>query len=1241
MSNWFKRVGIPFCTTALLFLLFSFSQLSAQENSGENAETPSAEEEDLLPVKPEIKVTPVFPDSEEGLIYIEGEDAVSTNFSTSAVYNYGASAFRSLQLIQQNAPYGGRPYYAEYAFYAEEAGDYYFWYGGTPSGPKEDVYPSYASPFRYTLDDQTPVPVYRENLAVVQAYTPSYYWMQVGKVSLTQGVHKIRIEVPEKRRFDGQYYFFLDSFFFLREDLIDKELEKVPARFPRDRMNRSIDNPFQSVSYYEDVIRENPGNKNAYIVLSMIYSLLGDYINAIKNLNSAVNLDSKDPYPLLLMAKNRIWNGEVTAGLNLYQQLLVLAPDNPSYWAEAGKVAAWTGMYRESLDFFNKGLKRFPDDLNLKVNLGLTYLWMSRSKEADQTFLEAEKSTRGDHERTMELGNTHSLSGYPAFAAEIYKNEISDSPEFLETYLALEQAYRNSGERDRADNVIKLIYDTFEESEEFFSYMDVYEEKVRMKEGILDGYRQALKENPDNISLRQELAQTYFWNGLREEAVDESLRVLINKMYLVFRDFDTKAEGLLTLRDELSYLGGRFNRIFTAYSDAGKELDSAYSTYMKALKASEKKPDDQELAKTLDSQSVLYSRAFNNAVLWTDRLAEQERILEDFSQEWNDLAAEEVREEVVFQQLLGESEWSWDRNFTQQELREVQRDEPLLSQYILGRLALIEGRKDEAARYLNSPVFKADPPGRYALFQTWLWQGNRDKQISLWETEADVLTLYRQHLFDQEALSWDETSEEGGYYIPSAEDIASLTKILSDRSRKFSGDLQKLLSLEESIEKALDSKLNRQIYNLEQETYLLRYELGNYYLDMDENIKASGQFYRVLAMDPWNISANYKLGVVSQRYGNWSRAMDQYKKVYYQNSNYENAAHYYNQLARANADNIHISSQNITDPSVISYRSNVEYASLINNRLGWGFTYQLDVDRQYKAFNGQDPSSYKLHTLAFNVPVSFPEWNLTVTPLGGFYLSNDYFNEDAGSGTVDISDYIDARNVEALAGAGIAWEYDFLNTDLSYRYELEEDSLFADRNLTRSHTFELTASTYFPLATKDFWGPVATRTYGSLQFLQGEGDGPSNRISQFLQELSVGYVVSQKPFIRLTANGIFNYENGEDPDVIDYYTPENVMEAKGGLRGTMSFHNAAYTENLEMSLWGSGGGYWTDQEDTASPALKLEGQFSVYYVKNDMTLYMMMGANGTFDEGISAAAQYWELSATLGCRVNVPSLLIP
>jgi len=1218
-----------------IIILINLTALYGQESSSmtpDRATDPDAS-----------RLSPVFPDAEKGLIYVEGESAVSTNFSTSPVYNYGASGFKSLQLIQQNASYGGQAYFAEYAFYVEEEGDYAFWYGGTPAGPKDTVYPSFSSPFRYILDKDEPVSVYRENIAVNSAYTPAYYWMEVRTVHLTHGVHRIRFEVSEKRRYDGQFYFFLDAFFFLRQDRMEDSLTLVPDVFPRNRLDRSIDNPFRSFSYYDKIIKEHPGNKNAYIMLSMVYSLAGDYINALKNLNKAVSLDPNDPYPLLLTAKNRIWNGEISEGIAVYRQLLTLAPDNSSYWAEAGKVAAWTGNYRASIDFFTRGLKIFPENLNLKVNLGLTYLWMSRLDDAENIFKDAENSTTGNHAEAMDLGNIHKLNGYPQYAVNIYKKELVESPEHLDTYLNLEESFRQLGETKKADEVIKKIYDSFEQTPALSRFMNVYEEKKSMKDGILQDYLDALAKQPDNIPLRQLLSQTYFWNGLKEEAVDQSLKILVNKLYISMREFDDKSVEILSFMDELSLYRQKYQQIEEAYLKGIKDLTSSKSDYEKAKGAADKKPDDETLKARLEEASSKYAESYKINSLWSYRMGELDKKKMDLEEMWSPLLEKETEDEKVFRQLLGDSGWSWDRLFNQKELRQVQHSEPFLTGYVLSRLALFSGKPEEAARILGSDVFREDSQALYGRYEAYLWGMDEENRKKIWSDNRESLTLYRSSLTDLEGSTWAE-DESHFSTLPPIEQTNALIEELTLRSRTMKTEIEDQNRLANDVLNALDRKLVRQIYYYEKDTYLLRYSLGEYYLDMGKNLEATGQFERVLAMDPTNISANYKLGIVSQRYGDWFRAMKQYKKVYYQNPDYENASYYYNQLARQNADAVSLDMQNITDTTRIKYLGTFNYQTKVNTWLGWGMTYHLDMNRKYRVFNPEIPNQYKLHTIGINTPLFIKDWNFTITPVAGFYAWNDYFgvsSSDPGFGTSvpTPQDLGSVLNLEPLLGVSLGWKKSFLDTSLSYKYRVEEESVFTDRTLARSHFFSAAASTYFPLDTLFDWGPVTTRTYGQMDFLSDKSGGSRNFKGQIIQEGSIGYVMNRVPLVRLTVNGILNFENGSDSDITDYYLPQGVLEAKGGLRGTVNFHKPDYSEALELSLYGSAGGYWMNllKQENRTQSLKMEGMFSLYYVKETMTLFLNIGGNGTIDENNNLS--FWEFSTLIGARINVPSLL--
>ena len=65
---------------------------------------------------------------------------------------------------------------------------------------------------------------------------------------------------------------------------------------------------------------------------------------------------------------------------------MALAPDDRAGWDEAGKVAAWSGLYADAFGFYQGGLAVFPDDPSLTVNYALAKLWGGAVNEAEALF---------------------------------------------------------------------------------------------------------------------------------------------------------------------------------------------------------------------------------------------------------------------------------------------------------------------------------------------------------------------------------------------------------------------------------------------------------------------------------------------------------------------------------------------------------------------------------------------------------------------------------------------------------------------------------------------------------------------------------------------------------------------------------------------------------------------------------------------------------------------------------------
>ncbi len=1188
-------------------------------------------------------LTPVFARTNPGLVFVEGEAAVSTNFAGEPVSNYGCSGFRSLQLNRTTGQQGGAAFFAEYVFYVPSDGMYQFWYGGTPPGPQDDLLPSYSSPFSYILDNGERVNVYRENITVVEGYTPSYYWNRVNEIELTKGTHRIRVEVSEKRGFDGKYYFYLDSLVFLNPENFD--FENIPSVFPQNTDDTSINSYFLTLNEYDAYISAHPDDKGIYLEVSLVYSLLGDYQNALKNLNKAMALDSSDPEPVILSAKNRLWKGDVKESLALYERALNIAPEDAALWSEAGKVAAWTANYYKAIDFFTRGLALFPEDLNLKVNLGLTYLWMSSSEEAERILDEALAQSLTDTDSLAELGKIEEANGYAEYAREVYTTAIESHPEYLEFYLLLQQSYLSSGMKEESDRIGSLVESTFVRSPELESELEIYVQKLRMRDDVINGYLEKLKEDPGNLMLRQELAQTYFWNGLKKEAIEQIRYVLTTYSYRAASEFSRRNADLIQLSVEV-YSLLELLKGFSSYAQGVRQrLSSAASAMSKAASASAKEPEAPLLKQDYDNKAGEYAGAVDDlrdAVelfeSWVTELDSYESLIEE-------LSGKEVADEEAFSAAVSASGWAWNIEEDMRELESVMPFEPELASYMLAWLYRQDGRYQDAAAILFSekgqPV-STDSGMHFLLYDNLMRFGDENARLGLYQSDAQMfLSEYpsaeniESRYLTLASMSLQESSGSGVYYEGLEEEADELVTILGEQLGMLSSSLRSNERFDRLVNRIIQGRLKRAAYYLQSDTYLIRYELGDYYLDEGENKKASEQFRYVIAVDPWNISATYKLGVVEQRYGNWYEAMKYYKKVYLQDSAYENTAYYYNQLARSHADKFGSSVQLVASPSEITLLGELRYQSELNSVFGINAGYKLDQERLYRAYGENSQASFQVHSIDAGLSFSFIDIGLKVTPWGGvnadsLYYSTDYvFSEES---FVSFSEFFQTLSVYPVYGAKLSWDYNFLGLDLEWRYIIEPDTFYPDRNAVYKNDITAAADTWFDLDGSDILGPLTTRTYGRLQFMD---DG--NVKGQIMQDVNLGITLLSSPILKFFTGALFNYENSFDATVTDYYAPSNVIETKGILRAVLTAPSADWSQAFEGALWGSAGGYWSGagSSDVAS-SFKAEGGAALTWVKNGTSYYLNLGTMGTFSGGENT---YWEMSVLLGSNVAMPQLL--
>ncbi len=1197
------------------------------------------------PVSPNKKITAVLPKTNPDIIFVEGEDALSTNFNRQPILNYSCSGYRTLQLNKKADPPEGSSYFADYVFYAEKDGTYELWYGGTPPGNKNELLPSYASPFKLTIDKLYESDIYRENMHVVGNYAPAYYWNYVKDVDLSAGEHRLRIEVPFRRGYDNKYFFYIDNFFLVRKEKGAPVLSgKLPRVFPKDLNDRSIDHPFKSIEDYQILIRDNPENYGNYVEISMVYSLIGDYLSALKNLRKALLLQPDDPDIELLIAKNLIWKGSFDDGLAEYRDLLEIVPEKLDYWAEAGKVAAWIGQYDESVSFYKDGLKQFPGNLNLLANLGITYLWNSDEVNARKVFKQVKLLVGDDEKQYKNLAAIYLINGYPDKAVETYLEAIDKHPEYLELYFLLEKAYTHSGQRDKIPALQKKIADTFIKTPEVEKAIQNFNNKQKMREGVLKEYETDLANDPDNLRLRKTLAEMYFWNGYKKEAIREYLNILTNYRYRNLRATRKDMSRFFEILDKSYTLYNFLKKMPEYISHSRKELSSAYSAYNDAVTKKSKLLKEKGDKITADEKNALTQQIETTGDALASLITAKESFVEKYknimSQYTDDkeylkrMMDEEKSKTEAFKKLTEGSKWKWDRSSTLDELETVKKDGLVLADYDLGVIYQFEGELKLAQENLSPFENNRKVKGAaFALFQTDLWMGKNKESLLMYDQNKEAIESaadYVPDLVDYVHLLSTKDDDILGFLT---DDPAGNIKSILKEYTSFNNGLQKSeRDVGETIKKIhsfLKARMIQNFYNLAENTYGLRNELGDFFQTQKEYPEAIAQYRQVLAIEPWNISAKYKLAKVYDRNGNWAKAQKLYKEVYNEDPVFGNVTAFYNRLARDHADHLTFTGTAFSDSSQQYFTGETQYKKGINGIFGYTIDYTVK-NTVYPVFTTiPDPSDQNsptslLQSLSLGLQVT--PGKVSLTPSAGISLLS---NLVTSTGSVE---YEAEKNPRALLSAFLP--YPFAGVDL----EVVTGPFIFDAGYEYNWFDETFQPGYGPAVSYqegsgsvqvDFGfikKPViqdTTFSFSGYSCLAGDG----NTLYGLSSQISNNFTLLEKPEMQMGITGSFSWDSATDESE-QYWTPNDELNT-GCAVDLSAVFNGADDQSLADALR-IYAGYYSDS-DGKGISLDISNKFTV--TNKDFSGYLKVSGSvkGNFD--------YWSFTVELGADAGLPELL--
>jgi hypothetical protein len=839
------------------------------------------------------------------------------------------------------------------------------------------------------------------------------------------------------------------------------------------------------------------------------------------------------------------------------------------------------------------------------------------------------------------------------------------------------------GKKSDAESVRKAIGDAFVPSPELSAALDSFQQKEGLKEQVLAEDEARLTENPDNLVLRQTLAQSYFWNGLKDKAVNEYRHIIANYAYAAVADMETRSSQLLRLLDEgyafqdyytrapsmirqaqdaMSAQSSRLAQATAARDAAQKAFASAQQAQAKAKEGKETDAALETVHRAedgLQAAEETMRKAADDLVSKAgaaDALASQFELTRQAAEAdagaAKEISDQDAADESTFAEATRSNKWKFDRAGTLAELGQDSRDNDL-SRVVTAKIYLTDRLVERAQSLLaGDSGNRTASSAAWTLAQSYLWGGKVKEASAVIARLGDDQGHARVPEYFKDLAGLVKSLSGPGEAAPveqSGADPLSAAKAASARLpplEKEANDQRAALVKNLGVLHVLyRHAIARALYASEQRVSSIRNELGDYYLaaeppDLDNAII---QFRRVLAVDPADLDATFRLGKVYEWNRDWSAALSSYRVVYKADPYFENVATLYNRLAREHADGVSTLLSTLADTQQVRGHVEAGWTRSFNTALGISAAYAGDDVRiQRSALGVTDHSSYQVHDLSLGMPIDLSPLDLKVTPwIGGVLAGNGLFQKSGTTtATSDLFETYTAQPYVKVDASLGAWSLLFANATL--RWGPQAETLDPARGtVLYDASVEANLNTILSKVDAAVVRDTSLRTYAKLDLVHTGAFGYENLSYTALQEVTVNVLKGGSPYSVLAVTGNVTYQNSAFIEPYLYYSPDSIFVAGGSITASTWIGIGGDGEVLGLSLRTFGGTY---MEKAFEPGTihrfkgEVEADASVTAGTGTWNLTVLGNATYNFD---SPSWDYWSIFVRLGYTLKLPNLLAP
>ena len=332
-----------------------------------------------------------------------------------------------------------------------------------------------------------------------------------------------------------QIIFFLvfnSGFLFSQsENSIESSDKKYIYHFFLAEKYKMLDENKKAITEYENCIKENPNEPNAFYQLSRIHLNLNNIEEAKEYILEARKLDPLNIWYAYLLMDVYYQNFEFEKQAGVLEDLIKIDKKNKIYYLEAVYTYINLGLYNKALKIIQKAAKNIADTDDLIILRSEVFQKQNQLEKAIQIILSAHKRVPGKLIFLEKLSELYVLKSEYQLANEIYQEILKIDPENATALLAsykIAQTQNNIQlEKDLFFNIIKSSQISKDQKIDLLF-------QVFSNNNILENYKNLIPEilnhcifmYPEEFMFYVVLGDFQLLNSQKEEALNNYIQAI-------------------------------------------------------------------------------------------------------------------------------------------------------------------------------------------------------------------------------------------------------------------------------------------------------------------------------------------------------------------------------------------------------------------------------------------------------------------------------------------------------------------------------------------------------------------------------------------------------------------------------------------------------------------------------------------------------------------------------------------